>query len=262
MSRKDRSFSNLYDYLTRDSENYSFTKNTYSHSKDKENLINEFIQNSEYLDQARGKNYMYHELLSLEENNLSLERQKEILLDLANKYLNARAKNHLSFGVIHEDKNNIHLHLMISANEVEGQKRIRLSKKEFSLIQKHLENFKNEKFKELSKTKIYQKQKDLSKDKQNEQELKHKRNKKSTKDQIKEDLENSFKKATSRSYLKNHLKNLGYEIYERGQTIGVMYNNKKYRLKTLGIDLEYKHLLNKFLKIEQRRERRGKTRES
>ncbi len=45
------------------------------------------MKNSEYLKNTRGKNYLYHELLSLEQNKLSLQEQKEILLDLANKYL-------------------------------------------------------------------------------------------------------------------------------------------------------------------------------
>lgn len=261
MSRKTKSFSQLYDYLTRDKSNFSFSKNTYSNAKDKKNLIKEFIKNSEYLDDSRGKVFLYHELISLNPNTLSLQQQKEILLDLANKYLDIRAQNNLSFGVIHEDKNHIHLHLMISSNEIESDKRVRLSKKEFALIQKHLEMYKNDRYSELEKSSFYQKEKDLSKEKQQEQEIKHKRNAKTTKDKIKDDLSKTFKMATSKTYLDNHLKSLNYEIYQRGQTIGIIYENKNYRLKTLGLETEYLTMLKEFENIKQREDKRQKAKD-
>ena len=83
MSRKSKSFSQLYDYLTRDTSSFTFSRNTYSNSKDKKEFVNEFYTNARHLRKARGKVFMYHEVLSLEENNLSLERQKEILLDMS-----------------------------------------------------------------------------------------------------------------------------------------------------------------------------------
>lgn len=258
MSRKSKSFSQLYDYLTRDQNDFSFTRNLYSNPKDRNKLLYEFISNSKFLENSRGKNYLYHEVLSLEQNNLSLEKQKEILFDLANKYLDIRALNHLSFGVIHLDKDNIHLHLMISANEIEGQKRIRLSKKEFGFIQKEIESYKNLKYKELSKTRLYQKEKVLAKDKQTEQEIKHKRNAKTKKEQIRELLESILNKASSSKYLENSLLNNGFEIYKRGQTLGVIYEKKKYRLKTLGLEALYISKTKEFENIKQRETRREK----
>lgn len=261
MTRSSKTFSQLYDYLTRDKSNFSFSKNTYSNAKDKKNLIKEFIKNSEYLNDSRGKVFLYHELISLNPNTLSLDEQKKILLDLANKYLDIRAQNNLSFGVIHEDKNHIHLHLMISSNEIESDKRVRLSKKEFALIQKHLENYKNDRYSELEKSSFYQNEKDLSKEKQQEQEIKHKRNTKTTKDKIKEDLSKTFKTATSKTYLDNHLKSLNYEIYQRGQTIGIIYENKNYRLKTLGLEEQYLNMLKEFENIKQREAKRQKAKD-
>lgn len=258
MSRKSKSFSQLYDYLMRDKSSSCFTRNSYSNPKNKKDLIREFMQNSDFLKNSRGKNYLYHELLSLEKNNLSIKRQKEILLDLANKFLNLRAQNHLSFGVIHEDKNNVHLHLMLSSNEIEGEKRVRLSKKELASIQATLEHYKNEKYQELSKSNIYQSKKDLSKEKQKEQEIKHRRKTQTKKEQIKEDLEKAFKSTTSKTYLNNHLKNLGYTIYTRGKTIGVNHENKNYRLKTLGLDTLYSSKIKELEKREQRELRREK----
>lgn len=260
MSRKSKSFSQLYDYLMRDKSNFSFTRNTYSNSLNKKDLINEFLRNAKYLNNSRGKVYLYHELLSLENNNLSVSRQKEILLDLANIYLSARASGHMSFGVVHEDKNHIHLHLMISSNEIENNRRVRLSKKEFSLIQRNLESFKNQKYKELSKSYLYQQKKDLSKEKQNEQELKN-RGQKTIKDEIKQNLKDTFSKAVSSTYFYNHLKSLNYKLYKRGNTIGIIFKNKKYRLKTLGIENEYNSMIKKLEKINNREIRRNNTKQ-
>jgi len=261
MSRKSKSFSQLYDYLLRDKDSFSFTRNAYSNSINKKELIKEFLENYSYLKNSRGRVSLYHELLSLETNNLSFEKQKEILLDLANKYLEIRANNHLSLGVMHKDKEHIHIHLMISSNELNGDKRVRLSKKEFSNIQKTLEDYKNERYKELSQTKLYQNTKETSFEKRKEQEIKHKRNTKTIKDQIKIDLQKSFSNASSKIYLNNHLKNLGFKIYNRGQNIGVIYENKKYRLKTLGLEKEYEKTLIKLEKIKDRELRRAKVKE-
>jgi hypothetical protein len=251
MSRKSKSFSQLYDYLTHDKSSHTFSRNTYANSNNKKEFVNEFYDNARHIRDARGKVYMYHEVLSLEENNLSKERQKEILLDMAEKYLFQRADEHLAFGVVHEEKNNMHLHLMISANEIEGDKRVRLSKAEFKQIQQRLENYKNQKYKELKQSSLYQDKKEFSKEKQNEQELKN-RGAKSIKDMLKESVRESFLKAQSQSSLENSLNSKGYTLYKRGNTIGITHNNKNYRLKTLGLENEYKQL---FKKLEHRKER-------
>ena len=255
MSRANKSFSQLYDYLTRDKSSFTFSRNTYSQPNNKKEFVHEFYKNSEYLKEARGKVYLYHEVLSLEKNDLSHEKQKEILLDLAQKYLYQRAEDHLSFGVIHEDKEHTHVHLMISSNEIEGERRVRLSRQEYADIQNRLENYKNQKYKELTQSSLYKDKKDLSKEKQKEQELKN-RGAKSIKDSIKENLEKTFNKATSKIYLDNHLKSLGYEIYDLGKTQGITYNNKNYRFKTLGFEKEYKQLLKQFEQKQARETKR------
>lgn len=261
MSRSSKSFSQLYDYLMRDENSSCFTRNAYSNPKNKKELIKEFMKNSDFLKNSRGKNYLYHELLSLEVNNLSLEEQKKILIDLANKYLSLRANNHLAFGVLHNDKEHIHLHLMISSNEINGEKRVRLSKRELASIQATLEHYKNEKYKELEKTSMYQDKKDLSKQKIKEQEINHRRKVKTKKEQLKENLEKLFKTATSKTYFYNHLKNLNLEIYTRGKTVGVIYENKKYRLKTLGLEKEYNSLIKRLEIIKEREIRRERVKE-
>lgn len=260
MSRKSKSFSQLYDYLTRDESSYVFARNTYTNPKNKKDFVNEFYKNARHIKNARGKVYMYHEVLSLEKNELLQEKQKKILLDIAEKYLLGRAKDHLAFGVVHEDKNNIHIHLMISSNEIEKERRTRLSKEEFSKIQQGIERYKNQKYPELSKTELYKDKKDFSKKKQNEQELKN-RGAKSIKDEIFENLQDTFFKANSMSYLEKHLESLGYKLYIRGKTQGVSYKGKNYRLKTLGLEADYQKLLNSFDRQVEREAKREKSKD-
>lgn len=260
MSRKSKSFSQLYDYLIRDKSSYTFAKNTYTNPENKKEFVNEFYENARYIKNARGKVYIYHEVLSLEKNELLQERQKEILLDIAEKYLFQRAKDHLAFGVVHEDKNNMHIHLMISSNEIEKERRTRLSKDEFLKIQQVLENYKNEKYPELEKSFMYHKEKDISKSKKNEQELKS-RGAKSIKEEIYENLKDTFLKANSKSYLEKHLEALGYQLYTRGKTLGISHNGKNYRLKTLGLEADYEKLQKRFNTKEDREVKREKSKD-
>lgn len=258
LSRSNKSFKALYNYLTRDNEFNIDNFNLYSDPHNKKDTINEFLQNSNYLKNSRGKNYLYHEIISLNKNNLSQEQEERILKDLVQKYISLRAENHLVFSSCHNDKEHTHIHLMISSNEIMGNKRIRLSKKEFSNIQKELEIYSNTIYPELGLSKHYQKEKSLEKSKNKEQELKQRSKKQQTKkEQLKEILQDLFSKTQSTTYFKNHIKDIGLEFYIRGETIGVIYNNKKYRLKTLNLEHEYKLMLKSINTRDQRKERRA-----
>ncbi len=233
LSRATKSFESLYKYLTRDDDSLLNTHNLYSSPYQKEELIKEFLENAEYLKRARGKNYLYHEIISLNKNNLSLEEQQKILTDLVSKYLSLRAENHLTFTALHKDKEHVHIHLMISANEIEGQKRVRLSKKDFSNIQKELELYVNSAYPQLGNTKHYQKGKGLQKEK------------------VQNLLKELFEKSNSKDSFKNHMATVGIEFYTRGKTVGVIFQGKKYRLKTLGVLEDYEKLIEKFEKEKQ-----------
>ena len=247
-SRKSASFEQLYNYLTRDNDYELRSFNLFSNPKNKNETIKEFLKNAEYLKNSRGKNYLYHEIISLKQNNLPLEKQKTILEDLAFKYLSLRAENHLALTVLHSDKGHIHIHLMISANRILENRRTRLSKKRFRTIQQQIEIYSNQNYPQLEATNHYTQIKDKSKEKRAEQEIKHKRKKQTKKDYLKSKLKETFEKSHSYKYLKRHLEKLNIEIYTRGKNTGVIFNNKKYRLKILGLDILYKQTLKRLNK--------------
>ena len=251
LSRATKSFEALYNYLTRDDDALLNTHNLYSSPYQKEDLIKEFLENAHYLKRARGKNYLYHEIISLNKNNLSLKKQQKILTDLVSKYLSLRASEHLAFTALHKDKEHLHIHLMISSNEMMGQKRVRLSKKDFSNIQKELEQYVNTTYPELGTTTHYQKGKSLTKSKNAEQQREQRTVKPSNKERVQALLKELFELSDSKNSFKNHMATVGIEFYTRGKTVGVIFEGKKYRLKTLGLLEEYEKVV---ARLEQEKE--------
>lgn len=262
MSRSSASFASLYDYLTREKESRLNTHNLYASAHDREAVVKEFMQNADYLKRARGKNYLYHEIISLSKSHLSLKEQEKILSDLARQYLSRRAPEHLAFTALHRDKEHVHIHLMISANELMGERRKRLSKTAFNAIQKELEHYANMTYPELEQTNHYQEGKQQGKSRRSEQELKRRTRKPSKKDELYSRLSDIFERSTKRSAFEKNLASQGIEFYTRGKTSGVIYEGKKYRLKTLKLDLEYNQLQNRFDRIKQREAKRAEHKES
>ncbi len=250
LSRQNKSFRELYNYLVKDKEAILGAFNLYSNPKDKKAVVKEFLDNAKFLKKSRGKNFLYHEILSLNPNSLDLKKQIAILNDLVNRYVNLRAKDHLVFTAIHKDKKHLHIHLMISANELYSSKRVRFSKKDFNKIQKELENYLLNNYPELNSKKIY---------------TKESKEKKSNKEKLKNILDSIFKNISSIDEFYKALETNNLELYTRGKTVGIVFEGKKYRLKTLGFIDEYERVLNSAKnskqEIEKRREEMKKIRE-
>lgn len=256
MSRKNMSFSQLIEYMDKEQSLDSYSHNLYSFKK--EEIIKEFKQNAKLLKDSRGKVYLYHEVIALQKNDLALEQQLKILRDLTELYTLKRAYNHLVYGMVHNDTDNLHMHLLISSNQVNENKRVRLSKKEFLDIQKFVEVYKNKKYeKELEQTLNYNQEAKKTKEKRQEQEIKHKRKKQTKKEFVSESIISSLHSSFSKVAFERSLENKGFKFYQNGNTFGVTYENKNYRLKTLGLLEEYQKTLSKFKQKEQRQEKRS-----
>lgn len=251
MSRKNKSYGQLHRYIGKNKSNM-YAWGTTTSPYDFETIINEFEENCKYLDGARGSVNMYHDVISLSENTgLSTEEQTKILEDLANQYIELRAKDHLVVGAIHLEENP-HIHLMISSNKILGNKRERFSKKSFKEIQKEIENYQNTHYPSLSST-HYSKEKVLSNTKSSEQEMKYKRGMKTKKEQILEDIEYAITNAKSPSDLEAILKEKNLEMYERKGVLGVKLGKRNYRLKTLKKDYD-KEFLQKVVQLNTKKE--------
>lgn len=247
MSRKEPSFDQLYDYITRDKDldyHYRFTHNFIRQNRD--GTLAEFHRNAQLLRRRKGANYLYHEIISITRSQqISEEKQKEILHELISQYVQSRARDCLVYGGLHDEKDtNLHFHLMISSNRLNESSRYRLSKQQFDEVKRGLEAYVLEKYPELEQAQLITKERMRGKSNHKEQELKRRTKQPSQKDRVKEKLRDIFHSAASKYEFFTLLDEQGFSIYMRGQQVGVQENKsgRKHRLSTLGIDTEFQEL--------------------
>ena len=259
MARKSPSFRQLAKYMDKGKKNHKsfevFYRNLYS--RENEGISDEFKKNAENLHHRKNGNYLYHEVISITRNpEVDFEKQKEILYSLVNDYVELRAKRNLVYGIMHTDKtDNLHYHLMISSNELGSEKRHRLNKSTFAKIQKDIEKNVLNNFPELGQKIIYNQNK-AEKTKQGEYELKKRTGKESQRDKIKRELTEVFKNSKGKADFFNKLSDAGFEIYVKGNTIGVKSKEtaRNYRLKTLGLLDEFEKISGTIEEVEHRKE--------
>ena len=244
MSRKQATFSQLVDYFEdgRQDADYSIFHNLYSTNA--EAIKEEFTTNATFLPKRKNGVYMYHEILSITDTgNLTREQQKEILKNIGLEYVRTRANKNLVFGVLHDDKDdNLHYHFMISSNELMSEKRLRLSKEEFSQFKKDLELKVLTEYPELEQKKLINKEAGLNKDSGEKLsnkgvELKRRTGKTSQRDDLKDRLKTVFAGSKNKAEFFTFLEKENLSIYVNGNTIGILdkATDRKHRLKTLGM---------------------------
>ena len=210
-------------------------------------LIQEFEENAKLLRERANGNVLYHEILSFSRGHKLREDEiSRIVADIGQEYLNERARDQLAYGVIHQDTDHIHLHLMISANQIGKPERVRLSKKEFAEVQKKIERVALERYPELAQTKIYDRDRPREKLKTNvdEQAMKIRTKEPSHKELLKNKIHQLFERASSLEDLGRLSAMEGLRFYQRGKTVGVVVTEKdgterKHRLSSLGVEEHY-----------------------
>ena len=262
MSRKKVDFVKLFEYMEQEAEpNTRLSRNLYDLEKD--SILNAYQKNFEYLEKRKNGNSYYHEIISLEKNEkIPKQRQKQILYDLANKYLEKRAGGHLCYGVVHNDREHLHAHLMISSNEKYSEKRKRLSKREYGEIQKELEEYRLEKYPELETERLFDQERkrklQSSKSADREYRQKLRTGEESRSERVKRKAGEALALSYGEKDFIKKLRQSGLEYYKRGNTAGVIdlegqeqgKKKCKYRLKRLGLDIEFA----KILEMERRKE--------
>lgn len=257
MSRKVPSFSQLIQYMEKEAGQRIYSHNLIGNYRNLEfsDIVSQFEKNADILPKRKNGNYLYHEVISFgNKNELDQEKITKIFQDIGRKYLEERAPNQLAFCVEHFDTHQPHIHLCISSNALYSEKRERLSKAQFLKIQKNLEYYILETYPELDQKPIYTKTKNSEKIKSTnkEQEYKKRSQKLTKKEQLKTQLHGLFEQAQSKEQLVELLEKENLQLYTRGKTTGIIYtkNNRKYRLKTLGLFPHYKVTQNRLLENE------------
>jgi len=256
LSRKDgsyRSFQQLYDYITRDDgcdQRFSFTQNFIL--DDRASILKEFARNAEFIPRRKNGNYLYHEILSFTRSTqLSEQQQLEIIRNIAMQYSQTRAKNCLVFGGVHTDKDNqLHVHLMVSANQLEQSKKHSLSTSAFDQIKRNAEARVLEKYPEMEQERLINQSVDekIAKRSQAEHAYQKRTGKKSDKQIFTELVEEIMNQSNSDDEFKSILEHHGIDYKYKPANITLTNPNtaskrNTHRIKSLGLQGAYEQMI-------------------
>ena len=206
------------------------------HSKSMDGYIKAFKENEQFrLYKRKDSVVLHHTILSFHPR----EKQKvsdKILRDMAQKFVELRAQSCLCLIVAHKEKNNTHLHALVSGVQTNGYSSKRISKQEFNSIIEQLEAYQRETFPELTYSQnTHQKKQPLSKNL-----LEHLQNsRQSNKLSILPILENAYKNATSYEDFLNRITTNTCQVYYRnGLPQGILQDGIKYCFSNLGFNKE------------------------
>ncbi len=277
MSRKHPSFAQLIDYIEGEtklkSRQYSIHHNLYS--RDQDHIKAAFIHNAKHLKQRKNGVYLYHEVVSIEKSyTLTEDEQKARLQTIVREYLNARGRNNLAYAVLHEDTDNLHFHIVMSANEAGEHNRKRLSKAEFAGIQTNLEQWVLTHQRELEQKAVFHKNQTKAERAEREaqrakrdhlgdkgEQMKRRGAKTDKRDQVQERLTDIFETATNPRHFTELMGKAGFTLYTRGKTHGITdREGNKYRLARLGLADAWQKLDEKMnARLQEERADRTKT---
>jgi hypothetical protein len=237
LSRKDGSFDQLLHYMLREPDGeLDVLFNTPILATSPADVIEAFEENFELLPCRSNGNALYHEILSLPPDvDMPRERQVEALRELAIRYLEERSELHLAVGVIHQDEPHLHMHLMISSNELGSKRRRSLKTAEFAAVKDKVWDFEARHYPSLHRQ--WNRSRDQApRQTHREQSLTQRTGKRSQKQDVAEFVAACLQQAKSLNSFEQSLAQASYTLYTRGTSVGVQSSGgRRYRLRTLGL---------------------------
>jgi hypothetical protein len=237
MSRKKDSFAQLMEYVTREemTEGYEIYHNTFGMTPAE--VTAEFQENASHLRNKGVYNTLYHEIHSITRaERLSLEEQKNKLKEIAELWIAKRAEGNIAFAALHDDKeDNLHYHIVISANKLGSIKRNFYKKASYNSMRVEHEKYVLETYPELEQ-KIAIGKKSQDRKSQEAIEMMKRTGRMPKREEVLERLDMVF----SSSDLKQTVASLeaqGLYFYKNGKNFGVQdtRTGKNYRLKKLDV---------------------------
>ena len=210
--------------------------------------VKQFIINEKARQNKRANSILLtHEIISFHKDdakNISLDK----LENIAREYIRQRGGNGMFVAVPHFDKEHYHLHIAASGIEYKTGRSMRLSKTDLSRLKNNIQEYQKTKYPELSKSLVNHEKKAYAlSDK--EQKYKERTGRATDKEQLFGMLKTCYKKAISKDDFFQKLKESELETYIRGGRIsGIVFSNRKFRLKTLGFTEERLQDLDKSMK--------------
>lgn len=239
LARKRPGFQQLIGYIGRDA-GPTFSRNLFGAERAGQ-VAQAFEANHALLPKRKNGNALYHEVIVLPPQvGLSRAQQAQILQTLADRYCELRAPDNLAWGRIHQDTDNNHIHLMISANPAQSKTRTRLSKARFAEIQTAMEREARARFPELQLKAIYEREAAAPRKSSpvRQDAMERHSAKMSMADFYTQKIKELIPSCRSEQDLHDGLTRLDLQLYQRGSSQGVRDygTGRRYRLKRLGLD--------------------------
>jgi hypothetical protein len=204
-------------------------------------LSHEIEENASYTRQRKNGVRMYHEILSFSPKDKA-KITPEMLEDVAREYLAERLGDcGLGFAGVHREKENVHIHCMIGANQIKSSRKLRISKADFDRLKIKMSGWVKGKYPELVHTYDQRKR---TRGKVKERQRENRRNARlkaegrkvpSKKELARSAVIGAAKAAKSAAQLVSILKADGYAPYNRGKTLGLVKDGLRFRLSSLGV---------------------------
>lgn len=251
-SRKSASFSQLLGYIKKGrskGDSYLFTHNFYNETNHYK-IVEQYLKNYRNLKKTNDKtNSLLHEVICLEkQENFTEKELHQIAKDLIAQYTLDRANNCLVTAGIHFHDGRVHIHFMLSSNELDNEKNLRLSHAEFEAKKAHIREYAKQQYPNLKQLPIPKKKKGdhqrKAKKVSDELQFKKRTGKVSDREIIRGKLGKIFYSAHSADEFIRCLREENLALYQRGKTFGFLdqKTGKKYRLKTLELESEFETL--------------------
>ena len=193
-----------------------------------------FKINETYRKKRKNGVVIYHEILSFhQKDNTSLDLL--VLEDIAHKYIEIRGNNALCFAKPHLNDTNIHIHFAFSGTEYKCSRTLRMDNKTFKENRKAIEQYQMEHYPDLINSIVYHNSREKKRTKDKEYQTKKRTGKNTDKEILTDVLKEHFNTAKSFDKFCTIIEKKGFELYKyRDKVNGIIYNNRKYRFKTLG----------------------------
>ena len=229
-ARKRGRFKKLLHYMFHDQKDpYVITHNMKGHTVSE--WIKEFEDNESNRKRRRiNSTLLTHEILSWHQDDNPSDQMIE---DMTRQYINNRNPFGMYVGVIHRDKNHVHVHLCVSGVEYVSGRSMRMSKREFRDLKIAAQEYQTNKYPGLTNSVVDFRTPSF--DRHKTYWIK-KRGEIPKVDLIKNTI-NMVMQRNPKDWLKE-IRKYGLVPYERsGKLIGVWEGKRKYRFKRLGIEL-------------------------
>lgn len=245
-------FASLLNYFLKEDDTEIDLRHNLPYDSQRSEILDTFLDNARYLNKRKNGNTAYHEILSFPVMNHDRENLKVALRDIGRIYLKERAPDNIAVGVIHYDRDHVHLHLLLSSNKIMDRSRVHFAKKaDFLAVQAQVVSKAQALYPELNLDNLYTPDRVHSKAREtvrltqgqqhekihNKAPVKKINRKEELSNLLHELLNQHHDKTTLETALQEH----GLAIYQRGSTVGILdqENGKKHRLATLGVQPSY-----------------------